>query len=289
MLAMKTSTVKFVQKGEQGKQGVMPYPCGKWEPNITYVRTDQATPFVLYDTGKPDLDIHYILNRAGDCVGVNPVTSVANNDGVWQKFDRINYLFTKFAMIDKALLAGAVCSDDKMFSQFGSINGVDSEDYTNPNFDPYLLLDWRTGDMFARNGVYSGNMRIKFKHLADSDAIYDEQSNWWIINNDVNIICGEEYRQTVVLNPKPENDGMIVTISNIAHPPYSRQGFLLATNIYYPIGIAGVDVANNATDSIPTSISIIGGVVRLIGILEHPDDNILKWTVLSNSKKLEQL
>ena len=195
-------------------------------------------------------------------------------------------IFAKFAMIDKALLAGAVCSDNKMFSQFGTVNGVNSENYTNENFVPNLSLDWRTGDMFARNGVYSGNMRIKFKHLAESDAIYDAAAGWWIVSNDVNLICGEDTDQIVVLNPEPKNDGMIITISNIAHPPYTKQGYRSSTEIHYPWGIAGVDIANDSTDSIPTSIHIIGGIVRLIGILEHPDDVYLKWTVLSNSKKI---
>ena len=285
MLATKISTIRFIQKGEQGKQGVMPYPCGKWEVNVTYVRTDQSTPFVLYDTGKPDLDIHYVLNKVGECIGINPVTSVANNDGVWQKFDRINFLFAKFAMIDKALLAGAVCSDDKMFSQFGEIGGVNSEDYTNPNFVPNLSLDWRTGNFSGRNGVYSGNLRIPFIHLAKSDAIYDDQSDWWVLQNDVNIICGEEVDQTIVLNPQIENDGMIVTINNIAHPPYSRQGLRMATTIYYPLGISGTDIIDNTVDGVPPSITIIGGSLQFVGVLEKPDDTWLTWTLLGSSKK----
>ena len=282
MLATKISTIRFIQKGEQGKQGVMPYPCGKWEANDTYVRTDQSTPFVLYDTGKPDLDIHYVLNRLGECIGINPVTSVANNDGVWQKFDRINFLFAKFAMIDKALLAGAVCSNDKMFSQFGSINGVESEDYTHQDFNPYLSLNWRTGEMFARHGVYSGSMRTQFKHIEESDAIYDPDADWWIVNNDVNLITGKKPLETIVLNPEPKNDGMIITICNINHPPFNGASRRLRTEIYYPGGISGSEVRNPDTDQIPPSVYVLSSVKRFIGVLEDPNNMMLSWAVLTD-------
>ena len=109
---------------------------------------------------------------------------------------------------------------------------------------------------------------------------------WWIVSNDVNLICGEAMDQIVVLNPEPKNDGMIITINNIAHPPYTKNSLRLATTIRYPLGIAGVEVNNPEVDSLPASISILGGVVRLIGVLERPTDKLLTWTVLSNSKKI---
>ena len=147
------------------KEGLIFYPAGKWDKMTTYERTMETCPFVLYDTGKPNTDLYYYLNKevkiVGNASNVNPKSDYAANGSkaTWRPLENIGYVFAKFAMIDHALLAGAVAYQDKMFSQAGTINGNPSTDYTHPSFKPNILINWLTGAFDAIKGTFSGVLK----------------------------------------------------------------------------------------------------------------------------------
>ena len=144
------------------KEGLIFYPAGKWDKMATYERTLETCPFVLYDTGKPDTDLYYYLNKevkiVGNASNVNPKSDYASNGSkaTWRPLENIGYVFAKFAMIDHALLAGAVAYKNKMFSQTGTLNGNPSTDYKHQNFKPNIVIDWLAGAFEAIKGTFSG-------------------------------------------------------------------------------------------------------------------------------------
>ena len=144
------------------KEGLIFYPAGKWDKMTTYERTMETCPFVLYDTGKPDTDLYYYLNKEIKVVGnpnnINPKSDYAANGSkaTWRPLENVGYVFAKFAMIDHALLAGAVAYQNKMFSQAGTLNGVASTNYTHPDFTANIVIDWLKGTINAIKGTFSG-------------------------------------------------------------------------------------------------------------------------------------
>ena len=61
-IATVTRSVKYVQKGDPGKSGRIPYPAGEYNLWTTYICTDTVTPYVL--DGK-----YYIMNKNTSWVG----------------------------------------------------------------------------------------------------------------------------------------------------------------------------------------------------------------------------
>lgn len=121
----------------------------------------------MYDTGNPTTDLYYYLAKeikiAGNASNVNPKSDYAANgaDATWKPLENIGYVFARFVMANFGLIAGAVFSDNKLFSQFGKYNGVDSSDYQKfgDGFVPNLLLNWLTGKLIATDAEISGEVK----------------------------------------------------------------------------------------------------------------------------------
>jgi hypothetical protein len=180
------------------KEGLIFYPAGKWDKMATYERTMETCPFVLYDTGKPDTDLYYYLNKevkiVGNASNVNPKSDYAANGSkaTWRPLENVGYVFAKFAMIDHALLAGAVAYQNKMFSQAGTLNGNPSTDYKHPSFKPNIVINWLTGVFEAIHGTFSGvlsGVTGTFHKLsspaANSDAYIGFSGNEFHFNGDM--------------------------------------------------------------------------------------------------------
>lgn len=109
-IATVTRSVKYVQKGDPGKSGRIPYPAGEYNLWTTYICTDTVTPYVL--DGK-----YYIMNKNTSWVGQampsninSPQKDVAVNgsNATWVLVEDYKAIFVEILMANFAKLASAV-------------------------------------------------------------------------------------------------------------------------------------------------------------------------------------
>lgn len=182
MRARSSITIRYIAPPVPGP---VFYPAGVWAAIKTYERTSSACPFVLYDTGNPTTDLYYYLAKVikvnGSASNVNPKADYAANgvNAKWKPLENIGYVFANLIMANFGLIAGAVFSNNKLFSQFGKIGNADSTDYqklkTNPDgtvnptgFVPNVLIDWLRGYASILKGDI-GPFKIDKYELTNSD------------------------------------------------------------------------------------------------------------------------
>ena len=194
-IATVTRSVKYVQKGDPGKSGRIPYPAGEYNLWTTYICTDTVTPYVL--DGK-----YYIMNKNTSWVGQampsninSPQKDVAVNgsNATWVLVEDYKAIFVEILMANFAKLASAVFLGDYMFSQQGvDADGNPTSNYEEFNagtFTPNLLLDFATG-LFEGNTVkVNGGI---FKNIQSPNGSFkiDEDGNVEIIGKLLTSING---------------------------------------------------------------------------------------------------
>lgn len=170
------SVIPVVKDGKEGTDGIMVYPAGVYSSDITYTADNETSPVVAYDGN------YYMLIRGKSYNGAtmpegrrNPAEDVANggDDVRWRLFEKFNAVFADVIMANFAKLGGAVFYGDYMFSQSGTINGtevsgVDAEGkayyrqftdgVTYGTFLPYLMLNFKTGELNAEKGKFKGTI-----------------------------------------------------------------------------------------------------------------------------------
>lgn len=161
-----------------GKTGLMAYPAGEFDPDVTYESTEKTTPVVMDGRDGDGVGQYFVLMpdrvyNASYMTYKTPHEDAANNGGNWERMDRFNSIFADIIMAEFAKLASAVFSGDLMFSQQGvDKDGNFSTQYQLINkieggkqaFTPNLLLDFLSGDAHAKrfmagNTIFSGDMR----------------------------------------------------------------------------------------------------------------------------------
>lgn len=145
--------------GIQGEPGPIPYPAGIYDPDKQYVRTKDKAPFVFLD------DKYYLLAKFGIWKGVNPAE---DTEGVWEVFEDMLYVFARIVLAEFAMFGSAIFKDNKLISQKGTVNGVESYEYTDPNFEPYISLDFLDGFIKGLKGEFAGTLKSvsgSFKRL----------------------------------------------------------------------------------------------------------------------------
>ncbi len=136
--------------GLQGEPGPVPYPAGIYDPDKEYVRTKDKVPFVFLGNK------YYLLAKFGIWKGVNPAE---DTEGVWDEFEDMQYVFARILLAEFAMFGSAIFKDNKLISQKGTVNGVESNEYTDPNFDPYLYLDFLEGFIKGVKGEFAGTLK----------------------------------------------------------------------------------------------------------------------------------
>lgn len=158
------------EPGSEGKAGLMAYPAGVFDPLVTYVATDSATPVVMDGRDGLGLAQYFVLRRGksfcGDSAPIGRKSphedqALGGEDASWDRMDRFNSIFADIVMAEFAKLASAVFSGDLMFSQQGvSDSGAFSEDYRNigNGFSPNLMIDFLSGKLTANDAVIRGDV-----------------------------------------------------------------------------------------------------------------------------------
>lgn len=159
-------------QGERGYQGPIPYPAGEWISDVTYTRTTEKVPYVVHD------GLYYYLRPEGSVTGgTNPHDDYAANgsNATWILIENMQWLFVEILLAQWAKLGSAIFANDKLISQKGKLNGVDSYDYTEDGFIPIISFNFYDGSGHLAAGNISwdaaGNTEFKGKIDAISGSI----------------------------------------------------------------------------------------------------------------------
>ena len=307
------SVIPVVKDGKEGTDGIMVYPAGVYSADITYTADNETSPVVAYDGN------YYMLIRGKSYNGAtmpegrrNPAEDVANggDDVRWRLFDKFNAVFADVVMAAFAKLGGAVFYGDYMISQNGSINGSDvqgedengvayyrqfTDGTTAGTFIPNLMLNFKTGDFYAADGIFSGAIKTQLKDVSEADVIEvgDAEYNIYAgkryrINTDLKILA--DYYSELELPVSSDYIGARILVCEAAGV-YSKN--LEFTTLVAEDGdyIAGLTAEGESTEQVPRCkvIKFVNGAVELLGVPKrvYTDDTYqnyeikTKWVVLS--------
>ena len=137
-------------KGEDGKDGKSPALVyrGEYDSSKTYYGNEFRLDCVKYG------DMHYVARiDAGTFYGVIPT-----NTSKWNQFGaQFESVATQLLLAELANIGNFIIKNNCIISQKGTINGVESTDYSNPNFVPNIMLDGQNGQ-----SVLCGSQRSPF-------------------------------------------------------------------------------------------------------------------------------
>ena len=133
--------------GSTGATGPMYYPAGIHSSGNSYSVTNNLVPVVCSSGNNPQ---YYYAKKSV------PQNIALSNTEYWAAFSNFAAAFIEVLFANFAKLGSFIIYGNLFFSQKGTINGVDSTDYTNSNFQPYLKMDAANGYIYARRGVIGG-------------------------------------------------------------------------------------------------------------------------------------
>lgn len=159
--------------------GVMQAVCEKnfaitYETPVPYVRDEEWSAdktfkngeIIIYKSGSQEYVFKWNYPISGNST-VNPFDDVKNNPETthWVQYQIYPLLATRILLAAFALVGGSVFMDDYMISRHGTIDGVESDDYTkfdpeNPqgsgNFVPTFHVNFKTGGTYQTAGKIGG-------------------------------------------------------------------------------------------------------------------------------------
>lgn len=286
------------EDGIDGRDGLMVYPAGYYDPSTTYSATGDTTPVVMYSGN------YYVLRKGATYQGTNqadnlntPALDVANSptsNGVstsrWVLFEKFNSVFADIIMAEFAKLSSAVFYGEWMISQQGTLNGESSDEYQHfkdESFVPNFSVNFKTGEINAASGVFSGALLTKFKTLQESDATYTSDYKWKL-NNDLKIISSAtETAETIILPSDKKYIGQRALICNNV-TRYSRMD--KSTHIEteagsYILGYPGGSTSAPTSGSVEKNeCSLLTGSIELVAVpKENAGNNEAQcdWMILS--------
>lgn len=139
-------------KGSQGQPG----NAGKDAPIMVFRGVYDDTKTYYGNTSRVDCvkygDSYYVAltTAPNGTTGFNGVPCINNqNSGSYWKLFGASFesIATSLLLAEKATIGNWFISGDNIVSTRGTVNGVESDDYTNPNFRPDVVLDGATGEL----------------------------------------------------------------------------------------------------------------------------------------------
>lgn len=135
-----TTTIAALRDGNNGLPGKLPIQI-EWVQGDTHLNNDAV--------------IHYIYYRSGNTwwrlkdAYTERVATASPSTTYYQQLSSVEMMVTKILIAEEANLAGMIFKSGRLISQKGMINGVESIDYSNPAFVPYIHIDGNNGEMMA--------------------------------------------------------------------------------------------------------------------------------------------
>lgn len=276
--------------GDNGRDGLMVYPAGYYDPNTSYSATSETAPVVMYN------DNFYVLRRGATYKGAaqaddrnTPALEVANapaNTSRWILFDKFNAIFADIIMADFAKLSSAVFCGDWMISQQGTRNGEPSNEYQyfkDGSFIPNYSVNFKTGEINAGSGTFSGTLLTKFKYIDDSDAIPIGNHGARLLQHDLKILADID---TIYLPIAPSYAGArAMFCNNVTRYTRTDQTSKIAVQgdgcIY---GLPNPDSKERPSSGAYTTKTIIflTGIIELVAVPNY-DNTACDWFVVNNN------
>lgn len=248
-------------QGYTGPSGPAPIYRGEYNSTAKYTATSKRVDIVYYPTtGK------YYVGRFDNGESIDFSGKVPTNTTYWSEFGgQFSSIATGLLLAAWANIAGFIFNDEKLYSQ----------DVNHSTGEANLMLNGRTGEIWAMKGIFGGYLRLPFVNLENSDAIY--VSGRYRLNTNLNIKTAGD---NIELPSASKYEGTIVSILDNQWPPYTKS--TCSTYVYTQ---NGEKIANRVDlNSVPTdddfynSISVVGGIVRFAAVMAS--NNVLRWVVL---------
>lgn len=301
--------------GDNGRDGLMVYPAGYYDPNITYSATSETAPVVMYNEN------FYVLRRGATYKGATeaddrntPALELANtsaDSSRWILFDKFNAIFADVIMADFAKLGGAIFYGDYIFSQQGKMNGSDSSAFENfdpvkfeankgsmngSTFIPNLCMNLKTGEYYGLKAVLQGG-KIGGFNINPTSIGYGAEETY-----DGLYICGDFIKYSnwqtsnglktyASIGTHCSSAGVTNTIARFSSEAIGDKA--LSPNLCMTIHATGSKMVNHAI--IATGNITVNGLLKsyqiqatelianTITILDYKSDKILVTCKVSNS------
>ena len=213
------------RKSKRGNINRFYYYAQEWEDNdeTVYVVNQLQAPYFLYQDEywifNPSKNGAYSMHDMGE-----PKES-ANGILGWEKMNaEFKYIITQAIFGKNAYLGSFIINGDWMISQHGTINGQESENYTqfNPdhpndnigtNFIPNFAVDGLTGktyqnDAYIRGEVHASSGEFTGKVTAESGSITGPMSITGVLT------VGDANGRHMIISPSVENNEAGIRMSN---------------------------------------------------------------------------
>ena len=140
--------------GTPGSSG--PIPIQKeWVVGDTHRFNDEIKDFI-YVRGTSQNDSYwYTRTSKGDVVADSPPVGGAKVEG-YTKVDWLRTLAVNVLLAEEANLANFIFKDEKLISVRGTVDGVEANYSGQANFKPYIILDGKTGKIYAQDAEITG-------------------------------------------------------------------------------------------------------------------------------------
>ena len=162
-------------------------------------------------------------------------------------------------------------------------NSQKYQEFKTGAFEPHYSVNFKTGEINAGSGVFSGALLTKFKTLEESDAT---NNNWvFTLNKDLKIISSGA--DEIILPSAIKYIGQRVLIcNNVTHYSRTDQSTHIGTQTgSYILGFpSGDSSAPTEGSNDRTSCGILTGSIELVGIpkeFQHLTPDKCDWMILS--------
>lgn len=249
------SVIRDGLDGERGATGAMPRICGFYDQNkAPYFWNEQYRDIILYGFGEA-VYVFQVRNYSPE-KGVNVPPTSQDGDANWEVANKQIFVAMDTALIDGANIAEFQFKNKKMQSQ----------DVDPSTGEPNLLLDGKTGEIIAHNGIFKGSIGTPF--------VWEELVNGQTMNvtKNFNIIAMNIGSTTNI--KLPVDSKYNGTNFQIANPPTISK---LSWNVVVSLTNNGKIWNTGETyDEYKTSINVKPGkICRLIAV--GKDNEAVNW------------
>lgn len=212
-------TIATVENGADGKRGVAVVYRGDFSSTAIYYNNAVRRDVVKYNGN------YYIYK------GTNGIRNAWKSSN-WEDFGgQYDSVATEVLLAENANLGGFIFHGGKLISQKGTIDGVESSDYENTKFVPYITLDGTNGLSQIYNGEFFGSVRTLFYPVNESNCQYLGNGRYKVTEKTNLTIEYATYEGTpdIVLPNDKAFLGKTININNPCRPPFTKTD-LMFTN-----------------------------------------------------------
>lgn len=207
ILARGQITIATVENGMDGKDGASVVYRGEFSASAVYYNNSSRRDVVKRNS------VYYIYKGAD----ATSASWLATN---WESFGaQFSSVATELLLAENANIGGFIFRGGKLISQRGTINSVESSDYTNTSFVPYITLDGTNGTSVIQNGEFYGGVRTLF-HAVNATNCTAMGNNTFKVADKLNLVSEGMYDQQLNIL-LPNDTSFIGKQVNIHNPIYA--------------------------------------------------------------------